>query len=238
MKRHTRPYGCTFQRCRKRFGSRNDWKRHENSQHFIQEIWVCTLPKGEDEECRRVLPNKPRLQKHLRVDHALSTDEANEERCDSMRLGRDGHHRFWCGFCERAIEQQRENQGAWDVRFKHIGDHFDKDDCHIDNWLCLDENKKKGLITPEDRKNAKRRMRMPVLMDDDESELDDFDPLEGQTVPDTRKTAPVYAQPSHDTGMLGQNNTCLPGQQGLSDVDADGEIDEDWRRNGRWSLTT
>ncbi|KAM3415704.1 hypothetical protein BST61_g9218 [Cercospora zeina] len=33
IKRHTRPYGCTFPLCNKIFGSRNDWKRHELTQH-------------------------------------------------------------------------------------------------------------------------------------------------------------------------------------------------------------
>ncbi|RYP55378.1 hypothetical protein DL768_000133 [Monosporascus sp. mg162] len=38
-KRHSKPYGCTFPTCNKRFGSKNDWKRHENSQHFLLEVW-------------------------------------------------------------------------------------------------------------------------------------------------------------------------------------------------------
>ena len=33
MKRHTRPYGCTACECDKRFGSRSDWKRHEETVH-------------------------------------------------------------------------------------------------------------------------------------------------------------------------------------------------------------
>lgn len=32
--RHERPFGCTYETCTKKFGSKNDWKRHEHTQHF------------------------------------------------------------------------------------------------------------------------------------------------------------------------------------------------------------
>jgi hypothetical protein len=44
LKRHKRPYGCTFQNCNKCFGSKSDWKRHENSQHFQMPTWRCAVP--------------------------------------------------------------------------------------------------------------------------------------------------------------------------------------------------
>lgn len=44
LKRHTRPYGCTYPNCDKRFGAKSDWKRHENSQHFQLESYRCQLP--------------------------------------------------------------------------------------------------------------------------------------------------------------------------------------------------
>ncbi|KAL4951312.1 hypothetical protein BDW69DRAFT_170355 [Aspergillus filifer] len=34
QKRHERPYGCTFYQCEKAFGSKADWKCHEQSRHF------------------------------------------------------------------------------------------------------------------------------------------------------------------------------------------------------------
>ncbi|WAO97128.1 C2H2-type domain-containing protein [Fusarium falciforme] len=33
LKRHARPYGCTFLKCKIDFGSKHDWKRHESGQH-------------------------------------------------------------------------------------------------------------------------------------------------------------------------------------------------------------
>ncbi|RWA07760.1 hypothetical protein EKO27_g7355, partial [Xylaria grammica] len=38
-KRHEKPYGCTMPGCERRFGSKNDWKRHENTQHPMSETW-------------------------------------------------------------------------------------------------------------------------------------------------------------------------------------------------------
>ncbi|KAF2756751.1 hypothetical protein EJ05DRAFT_502244 [Pseudovirgaria hyperparasitica] len=42
-RRHQRPYGCTHPKCHKKFGSKSDWKRHENSQHFQNEGWRCEI---------------------------------------------------------------------------------------------------------------------------------------------------------------------------------------------------
>jgi hypothetical protein len=41
MKRHDRPYGCTFSACNKTFGSKHDWKRHENSRHIFAQAGPC-----------------------------------------------------------------------------------------------------------------------------------------------------------------------------------------------------
>jgi hypothetical protein len=42
MKRHQKPYACTrVPGCDKRFGSKSDWKRHENDQHIQLQFWRC-----------------------------------------------------------------------------------------------------------------------------------------------------------------------------------------------------
>ena len=43
MKRHSKPFGCTHDNCSKVFGAKNDWKRHENSQHHQLECWKCDI---------------------------------------------------------------------------------------------------------------------------------------------------------------------------------------------------
>lgn len=43
LKRHSKPFGCTHDGCNKVFGAKNDWKRHENSQHHQLECWKCDI---------------------------------------------------------------------------------------------------------------------------------------------------------------------------------------------------
>ena len=61
-----------------------------------------------------------------------------------MRLGREGYNFFWCGFCNDLKPQPDELHGAWDWRFKHIGDHYDKDGYRVADWICLEANRRKG----------------------------------------------------------------------------------------------
>ena len=103
-----------------------------------------------------------------------------------MHLGREGHHHFWCGFCNKLIEQAEGIQpGAWDVRFKHIGDHFDKHNMNIDDWIDIEKNKKKKLIDHDDQ-NKKTGPKMRV---DDDSDLgeDGIPPVFGAQVGRARK---------------------------------------------------
>ncbi|KAK4451041.1 hypothetical protein QBC34DRAFT_402051 [Podospora aff. communis PSN243] len=42
-KKHTRPYVCVFNfaGCESTFASKNEWKRHVNSQHLLLNYWIC-----------------------------------------------------------------------------------------------------------------------------------------------------------------------------------------------------
>ena len=166
MKRHTRPYGCTFAKCNKRFGSRNDWKRHENSQHFLSEMWRCSLERPNGSKCGHLSHDQQQFARHLELQHDIKDkSEESKTQCRNMHLGREGHHHFWCGFCDQLIAQA--GPGAWDVRFKHIGDHFDKENRSIDDWVDIETNKKKKLIeTEEEGRNADLKSRI-----DDDSDL-------------------------------------------------------------------
>jgi hypothetical protein len=188
MKRHSRPYGCTFAKCTKRFGSRNDWKRHENSQHFLSEMWRCEIkrPKS-DTRCGHLSHHQQLFTEHLATSHGFKAGtEEIKKQCRDMHLGREGHHHFWCGFCNKLIEQAGGIQpGAWDVRFKHIGDHFDKDNLPIDEWVDIEKNKKKKLIDHEEQ-NKKTGSKLRV---DDDSDLgeDGIPPVYGAQVGRARK---------------------------------------------------
>ncbi|KAK4634259.1 hypothetical protein CLAFUW4_00867 [Fulvia fulva] len=158
MKRHTRPYGCTFPSCTKRFGSRNDWKRHESSQHYLTDMWKCPLGCS-----RRPYLHVSLLEEHFRSPlHNVHDPDRVKTLCEQGRLGREGHHHFWCGFCKRLIKQERGGMlqqvgNAWDARFKHIGDHFDKDCLDSGDWVCVEENRPKWCTTGYEKGSGTKR---------------------------------------------------------------------------------
>ncbi|KAK4200650.1 hypothetical protein QBC40DRAFT_173286 [Triangularia verruculosa] len=129
QKRHAKPYACTFAKCDKRFGSKNDWKRHENSQHFQLEIWRCTEPvynhsSSDFHECSKVCHRRESLKSHLERDHGFQDAAAVEKKLADCRLGRNFESRFWCGFCVKTIEPQGSGGPAHSERFDHIDRHF------------------------------------------------------------------------------------------------------------------
>ncbi|KAK8048531.1 C2H2 type zinc finger domain protein [Apiospora phragmitis] len=144
LKRHSKPYGCTFQNCSKRFGSKNDWKRHENSQHFLHEAWRCDLQRNNGrsrEVCGKLIHRRETFKEHLSRNHNLQGDEL-EIKLEHCRVGRNCEARFWCGFCERIIEIERKGLGAFTERFNHIDDHFSGREGlprkQIDDWKGVD----------------------------------------------------------------------------------------------------
>ncbi|KAI4193256.1 MAG: hypothetical protein LQ346_003978 [Caloplaca aetnensis] len=147
-KRHTRPYGCTFPGCSKKLGSKNDWKRHENTQHYQIETWRCherskTNAMG---QCARIFYRREQFQSHLREKHGIEKDEDIRDRCRRYRIGRNGQTAFWCGFCKRIVELKTEGLDAWEERFSHIDDSHYKKGQTIYDWVPLDSDIPKGLI--------------------------------------------------------------------------------------------
>lgn len=118
-KRHEKPYGCTHYQCSRKFGSKNDWKRHENSQHPEPEAWSC----GE-KGCVLFCHGPDSLKSHLRDAHRLVDEDVIDERVANSRLGRRCDSRFWCGFCVRVIEIAEGDIDMWTKRYDHIDDHL------------------------------------------------------------------------------------------------------------------
>jgi hypothetical protein len=125
MKRHSRPYGCTFPACKnKTFGSKNDWKRHENSQHFHSESWRCDEEKLSGGVCAKVCYRKQVFTDHLQKEHSISDSSAVASKVQACHIGRNSQARFWCGFCAKLIDLKKKSVEAWAERFDHIDDHF------------------------------------------------------------------------------------------------------------------
>lgn len=142
MKRHTRPYGCTYSpECKKTFGSKHDWQRHENTQHFRVELWRCGEERTGGGVCAKVFHRRVSFFDHLRTQHKISDDKTLAEKCDKCRIGRNYSARFWCGFCNKLIDFTKRGYEAWNERFSHIDEHFmgrhGREVVDIVNWIPM-----------------------------------------------------------------------------------------------------
>lgn len=162
QKRHEKPYACTFPRCDKKFGSKNDWKRHENSQHFQLEIWRCAEKTADrpDGECGKVCHRRESLKAHLERDHGIHDAVALDAKLADCRMGRNFESRFWCGFCQKTIEPSGKGGPAHSERFDHIDDHFNGRNgfpkANIKDWVHVDTD---PLPLPLPDASAKSRKR-------------------------------------------------------------------------------
>ncbi|KAL5322018.1 hypothetical protein ACEPPN_009986 [Leptodophora sp. 'Broadleaf-Isolate-01'] len=150
MKRHERPYGCTFIACNKDFGSKNDWKRHENSQHFHLETWRCDEERPEGGACAKACYRRQTFQEHLKKEHSITEPELVKKKIDACRIGRNCQARFWCGFCKELVDLKKKGLEAWTERFDHIDDHFmgraPFPKQSIQDWIPVDSDKPKGDV--------------------------------------------------------------------------------------------
>jgi hypothetical protein len=145
VKRHQRPYGCTYPKCYKKFGAKSDWKRHENSQHFQQETFRCGLPKS-DGPCGQHFYRAGQFRTHLELEHKITKNP--QDTVERYKIGKNCQGQYWCGFCCKIQKLQTRRNYAWDERFDHIAHHFERDDPkrNIDDWICVEENRTKGQL--------------------------------------------------------------------------------------------
>ncbi|KAE8452107.1 hypothetical protein EG329_001574 [Mollisiaceae sp. DMI_Dod_QoI] len=147
MEEHERPYGCTFLSCNKIFSSKKKWRRHENSQHFHLEIWRCCEVKPDLTKCIKVCYKRTTFEEHLKNDHNISEERTIKTTADDNRLGRNCQVRFWCGFCDKCIDQKSKGLEAWTERFDHLENHFIGRGIpkqNIRELISVDSNKSKG----------------------------------------------------------------------------------------------
>jgi hypothetical protein len=185
MKRHTRPYGCTFPKCKRTFGSKSDWKRHEDSQHFQLETWRCSQLK-ETSCCAELFYRREVFEEHLKDKHGMASEAIHHE-AKACRIGRNGQGQFWCGFCVKVVELKSKRSAAWIERFNHIDDHFNKEMKKIDSWVCLEARKTKGEVLREMDKN--------YFDDDDDAGGDD---IQDEDSPSVSQSMPSQYQTSSD----------------------------------------
>jgi hypothetical protein len=164
MKRHDKPYGCTYPKCHKRFGAKSDWKRHENSQHFQPEVFRCAYETSPGAICGAYAPHQPAYEIHLQA-HGLSSLQDPKYIIECSKIGKNCQGSFWCGFCVAILALKTKRNAAWDERFNHIAHHLEKEKKSIEEWVCVEQNKTKKELHNERMQDA--------CEDDEEREKED-----------------------------------------------------------------
>ena len=141
IQRHKLPYGCTFSKCKKKFGSKYDWKRHEIKQHHQQECWRCA---GVPNACFKLFYKEEDYRTHLRQCHKDSDAAEVTSLVRQQRIGRRSQVRYWCGFCNAIVPMVKKGIDGDDERFNHIDDHFMKQGRKIEHWYLPAGGFKKG----------------------------------------------------------------------------------------------
>jgi sal-like protein len=176
MKRHEKPYHCTFPPCSKRFGSKSDWKRHENTQHNQHEMWECDMKKNDapTEQCPKKCYRRESFKHHLQREHQLDDKSQLEEKFEKCRIEQRCDGKFWCGFCERLYEVTPQSAvHAQTERANHIEDHFagrnNAAKKEISEWKVADPDLPEiDLLSPAEEEEEE-----DDEDDDDEDEDDD-----------------------------------------------------------------
>ncbi|KAK7219224.1 hypothetical protein V2G26_007227 [Clonostachys chloroleuca] len=157
-KRHEKPYRCTVYQCEKTFGSKDDWKRHENQQHTPPEIWVC------EKAYRMVFGSRDQFKLHLEDLHHEMSPPSSEAKLEHNKQNIHSASSFWCGFCRCLVPIGSDTSDPQDVRFDHIDDHFmgrrDQPKRNISQWLhmeILPTERDGQAISEQSRQCAERK---------------------------------------------------------------------------------
>ena len=195
-------------------------------------MWRCDLLREDKHDkriCGSIADDLESFRRHVEVKHGITplNDDAATS-FEHLRLGPEAHDRYWCGFCKEIIPQQRqtEMQSAPEARFKHIGDHYDKEDSNIANWICVLANKPKGELSAEDKKRARERERTGCGEDDE-------GPLPGDGIPGLPPLRIGLTEPAssamagYETDMAGPSayNTSNHKRRRLSQPEEDEDAD-------------
>lgn len=228
-KRHSRPYGCTYTTCVKAFGSKNDWKRHENSQHYQLEAWRCHEHDSSSriKQCARIFYRREPFQNHLKEHHGIKDEEHIKAQSKRGRIGRNCQSGFWCGFCKKIVTLKTKGLDAWDERFNHIDDLHFKRGQRIADWYPLDKDIPKGLLRNDNVLDSGTRALLSPDEDEGSSEEDEEEEREHGNDRDENSTPATssFSHPDETLSSTTYSPRCPPPRQsarGKHGVDDEG----------------
>lgn len=141
MKRHSKPYGCTFDKCYRQFGSKSDWVRHETNRHTLQESWRCMLTSHVApaiQPCRTVFWARQHFIAHLSSAHRLTKelrpDEFNSQ-LSKQHINSNFQPQYWCGFHKSIIRLTKKGTEGIHERYNHIVEHITGEGRCMDDWM-------------------------------------------------------------------------------------------------------
>ncbi len=139
-------YGCTSD-----FTSKNEWKRHINTQHIKLGYWRCDLcpPTTDPNDGNALYYNefnrKDLFTQHLRRMHAAPKDSSSDSSAEyPVNEDNLAEHQTRCFLALRTAPQQSsclfceqrfEGPTSWEDRVEHVGRHLEKDRSSIRDML-------------------------------------------------------------------------------------------------------
>ena len=154
-------------------------------------------------------------------------------------MGREGYHHFWCGFCNDLQPPPDPLHGASEFRFKHIGDHYDKGGAKIDDWVCLEANRRKAeIIGPFRRSETGRKVKGENRFLDG-GELEEDSDLGEDGIPVTGTEDWEKGSGLEDVELRpGASGTASAGKRRLGEIDMQDAVwaddDDDLAQKGKW----
>jgi hypothetical protein len=130
------PCEFAFAGCQSSFASKNEWKRHVETQHMMRHLWKCKLGTCDRPSSHPANFNRKDLAKqHIERKHKELLDRLTDEqqKREKARLlnemhvvVRRGPEEVKCGVpnCERVFKNEGNNDG-WDTRMEHVGKHYE-----------------------------------------------------------------------------------------------------------------
>ncbi|KAH6674415.1 hypothetical protein B0J14DRAFT_40371 [Halenospora varia] len=155
---HTRAFICVFAfaGCPSTFASKNEWKRHVQSQHLNLSAWVCDLgacgkTNGKTQTRGSEFNRKDLFTQHLRRMHAPFSvkrqnkkisaweEQLKELQTSCLIVKRQAPMRLSCPV--QNCNVLFEGAGTWDDRMEHVGKHLEKAAVSGNNKIVVEQER-------------------------------------------------------------------------------------------------